>query len=162
MLIGPAFYGEGNKSLSRVHMDHRNFSKIQVGVLCLVAVLEGCSSSDADRVSAQSRVISSSSNSARMALDGWHLNQLPEAYVRQTLQSIQGNVESAAFEIEILRDVDPTARELLTSSVIDIVNLLKQARNQVAHGDHDTVQTAMQLEDAIERLTLTPGVRRST
>ena len=142
-------------------MDHRNFSKIHVGVLCLVAALEGCSASDADQVSAQSRVISSSSNSARMALDGWHLNQLPGAYVRQTLQSMQGNVENAASEIETLRDVDATAREFLTRSVIEIVNLLKQAQSQVSHGDHDTVQTAMQLEDAIERLSLTPGVRHS-
>ncbi len=96
-----------------------------------------------------------------MALDGWHLNQLPNAYVRQTLQSIQGNVESAASEIEALRDVDTTERELLTRSVTDIVNILKQAQNQVARGDHDTVQTGIRLKDAIERLSLTSG-RRST
>ncbi|MBA9032862.1 hypothetical protein [Rhizobium leguminosarum] len=142
-------------------MDHRNFSKIHVSVLCLVAALAGCSSSDVDEISAQSRIISSCSNSARMALDGWHLNQLPNAYVRQTLQSIQGNVESAASEIEALRDVDTTERELLTRSVTDIVNILKQAQNQVARGDHDTVQTGIRLKDAIERLSLTSG-RRST
>ncbi|CDM60639.1 hypothetical protein LPU83_pLPU83c_0077 (plasmid) [Rhizobium favelukesii] len=162
MLTGPAFYGEGNKPLSRLNMDHRNFSKIHVSVLCLVAALAGCSSSDADQVSLQSRIISSCSNSARMALNGWHLNQLPDAYVRQTLHSMQRNVETAASEIEALRDVDTTERELLTSSVTDIVNLLAQAQNQVARGDHDTVQTAVHLKDATERLSLTSGIRRST
>ncbi|MGO4485198.1 hypothetical protein EFD55_30005 [Rhizobium pisi] len=97
-----------------------------------------------------------------MALEGWHLNQLPEAYVRQTLQSMQGNVERAASEIEALRDVDTAQREMLARSVTDIVNLLRQAQSQVAHGDHDTVQTTLHLKDAIEGLSLTSGVKRST
>jgi hypothetical protein len=162
MLTGPAFYDEGNKPLCGTHMDHRNVSKIHVSVLCLAAALAGCSSSESDQVSVQSKMISSCSNSARMALEGWHLNQLPDAYVRQTLQSMQGNVERAASEIEALRDVDTTQREMLARSVTDIVNLLRQAQSQVAHGDHDTAQTTLHLKDAIEGLSLASGVKRST
>ncbi|NYJ10869.1 hypothetical protein GGI64_001916 [Rhizobium leguminosarum] len=97
-----------------------------------------------------------------MALTGWHLEQLPDAYVQQTLQSMQRSVESAASEIETVHGVDPTKRELLTRSVSDIVNLLAEAQNQVAHGDHDTLRTIMQLHDAVDRLSLTSGTRRST
>ncbi|GAA3065426.1 hypothetical protein GCM10010520_11520 [Rhizobium viscosum] len=97
-----------------------------------------------------------------MALNGWNLNQLPAPYVRQTLQSMQRSIESAASEIEGLREFDTTERELLTSSVTDIVNLLTQAQKQIVQRDHDTVQTAMHLKDAIERLKLTSGVRRTT
>ncbi|RUM23931.1 hypothetical protein EFQ99_18300 [Rhizobium vallis] len=97
-----------------------------------------------------------------MALNGWYFNQLPDAYVRQTLKAMQRNIESAASEIEALRHVDTAEREALTGSVSDIVNLLSQAQNQVARGDHDTMETATHLKDAIERLSLTSGMRRST
>lgn len=146
--------------LSRTDMNSPNLVKISVSVLCLVAA--GCSSSDADQIKQHSRIVSSCSNSARMALNGWRMNQLPAPFVQQTLRSTRRNVQNAASKIEALRHADRTQRELVSRSLSEIIDLLAQAQNQVALGDHDTVQTATKLSDAIERLNLTSGMRRST
>ncbi|MDR9780927.1 hypothetical protein [Rhizobium redzepovicii] len=134
MLTAAAFCCEGNQALTRTNMDRRKFSKIHTWVLYLVAALAGCSSSsDADQISAQARIIASCSNSARMALVEWDLMQLPDAYVQRTLQSMERNVEVAASKIEAVRGLDAKAREV-TRSASDILDILRQARNQVAQG----------------------------
>ncbi|MEF3131096.1 hypothetical protein OS035_06430 [Rhizobium sp. 268] len=95
-----------------------------------------------------------------MALVEWDLMQLPDAYVQRTLQSMERNVEVAASKIETVRGLDATAREV-TRSASDILDILRQARNQVSQGERDTNQTATQLKAASDRLNLTSGVRRT-
>jgi phage shock protein A len=142
-------------------MSRRHLLKSHLGVLCLVAALAGCSYSEANHVRAQTRIISSSSNSAYMALNAWHLNEVPDAFVQQTLQSMQRDIGNAASEIETLRYIDSKERERLSRLIADIDKLLSQATQQVTHGDHGTVQTAERLKDAAHRLSWTSTTRSS-
>jgi hypothetical protein len=142
-------------------MNRGHLSKTHLRVLCVVIGLASCSSSDADQVRAQSKIISSCSNSARVALNAWHLNQVPDAYANRTLRAMQDDIGKAASEIETLRNIGTKEREQLTRSVADIVNLLSQAQNRIATRDHDTVQIEQQLRDATERLSPASGMRPS-
>jgi TolA-binding protein len=131
----------------------QHLSKVHLSALCLAATLAGCASSDTEQVKTQSKIITSCSNSAHMALDAWHLNQVPDAYANRTLLAMQDDIEKAASEIDGLQALDTNGRAQLTRAVTDILNLLSQAQNQIAARNHNTMQTEWELKEATERLS---------
>jgi hypothetical protein len=128
------------------------FWKAELYVICLVAALAGCSSSDADQVRTQSKIISSSSNSARMTLNAWRRRQVPDAFTRQTLLSMRNNIERAIDEIDTLQVIDVGERDGLKSAARDISSLLTQSERQVIRGDRDNGETVENLKKATDRL----------
>jgi hypothetical protein len=139
------------------------FWKAELYVICLVAALAGCSSSDADQARTQSKIISSSSNSARMTLNAWRRRQVPDAFTRQTLLSMRNNIERAIDEIDTLQVIDVGERDGLKSAARDISSLLTQSERQVIRGDRDNGETVENLKKATDRLlSLTTSQGHST